>query len=196
LVHWSAWLTSIEEALTSIEFGRGERLYAIAFWLFYAETGAVMYPPAVGLGAETARREARVQTAWQDAPRTEGRDAGSTSLRWNPAGDWECDILELPTSSKRRTRPSRLKRAGCPEEARHADDDPARDARWQPHFDRTIDAVIAVSHELTRRARARIVCSPPCCSRTTSSPLYAIQVGGIPARNGFDAERAEVWMRQ
>jgi len=47
------WLTSIEEALASIEFGRGERLYAIAFWLFYAETGAVISPPMVGLGEAT-----------------------------------------------------------------------------------------------------------------------------------------------
>jgi len=39
------WLMSIEEALTSIKLGRGERLYAIAFCLFYAETGAVIYPP-------------------------------------------------------------------------------------------------------------------------------------------------------
>ena len=43
-----------------------------------------------------------------------------------------------------------------PEEARRVDDDPARDARWEPYFERSIDAVIAVSRELTRRARARI----------------------------------------
>jgi len=42
-----------------------------------------------------------------------------------------------------------------PEEARRVDDDPARDARWEPYFERSIDAVIAVSRELTRRARAR-----------------------------------------
>jgi len=43
-----------------------------------------------------------------------------------------------------------------PQEARRADDNPARDARWEPYFERSIDAVIAVSRELTRRARARI----------------------------------------
>ena len=68
------WLMSIEEALTSIKLGRGERLYAIAFWLFYAETGAVIYPPAVGLGEDTAWRE-----------ETGGRAAGFGSGRWSPA---------------------------------------------------------------------------------------------------------------
>ena len=151
------WLTSIEEVLTSSRLGRGERLYAIAFWLFYAETGAVIYPPAVGLGVETARREARVQTAWQDAPRTEGRDAGFASLRWNPA-DWEYGILELPRADVIKAAYTALATEACgmdPEEARDADDDPARDARWQPYFDRSIEAVIAVSRELTRRARTR-----------------------------------------
>jgi len=147
------WLTSIEEVLTSIRLGRGERLYAIAFWLFYAETGAIISPPLVGLGVETARREARVQTAWQDAPRTEGRDAGFASLRWNPA-DWEYDILELPCADAIEAAYTALATEACgmdPEEAQHADDDPARDARWEPYFERSIDAVI----ELTRRARAR-----------------------------------------
>jgi hypothetical protein len=151
------WLTSIEEVLTSSRLGRGERLYAIAFWLFYAETGAIISPPLVGLGVETARREARVQTAWQDAPRTEGRDAGFASRRWSPA-DWEYDILELPRADAIEAAYTALATEACgmgPEEARQADDDPARNARWEPYFERSIDAVIAVSRELTRRARAR-----------------------------------------
>jgi hypothetical protein len=31
------WLTSIEEAMRSLELAPGARLYAIAFWLFYAD---------------------------------------------------------------------------------------------------------------------------------------------------------------
>src|SRR5262245_21908301 len=80
------WLTSIEEVLTSIRLGRGERLYAIAFWLFYAEYGSIIRPPMVGLGEETA---------WQKEWGSEGRDAGFASYRWNPA-DWKYDILTLP----------------------------------------------------------------------------------------------------
>lgn len=142
------WLTSIEEALTLIELGRGERLYAIAFWLFYAETGAVISPPMVGLGEETT---------WQEAWGSEGRDAGFAFYRWNPA-DWKYDIIELPRADAIDAAYTALATEACgmdPEEARRADKDPARYARWQPYFERSIDAVIAVSRELTRRARAR-----------------------------------------
>jgi len=142
------WLTSIEEALASIEFGRGERLYAIAFWLFYAETGAVISPPMVGLGEETA---------WQKEWGSEGRDAGFASYRWNPA-DWKYDILTLPRADAIEAAYTALATEACgmdPEEARRAGTDPARDTRWVPYFERSIDAVIAVSRELTQRARAR-----------------------------------------
>jgi hypothetical protein len=152
------WLTSIEEVLTSIRFGRGERLYAIAFWLFYAEPGAIIYPPMVGLGVESARREARVQAAWPDARRTKGRDAGFASLRWNPA-DWEYDMITLPRASAIKAAYTALATEACgmdPEEALGGDEDPAREARWKPYFESSIDAVIAVSRELTRRAHARI----------------------------------------
>jgi hypothetical protein len=149
------WLTSIEEAISSIELGHGERLYA--FWLFYAETGAVIHQPMVGLGVETALGEARFQTAYQDATRAEGRDAGFASLRWNPA-DWEYDILVLPRVDGIEAAYAALEAEACGmdvEEARHAETDPARAARWETYFDRSIDAVIAVSRGLTRRARAR-----------------------------------------
>jgi hypothetical protein len=36
--------------------GRGKRLYAIAFWLFYAETGAIISPPLVGLGSRNVSK--------------------------------------------------------------------------------------------------------------------------------------------
>jgi hypothetical protein len=143
------WLTSIEEALTSIEFGRGERLYAIAFWLFYSEYGSIIRPPVVGLGQETT---------WQVAWGSEGRDAGFGSGRWNPA-DWKYDILTLPRADAIEGAYTALATEACgmdPEDARDADDDPTRDARWEPYFERSIGAVIAVSRELTRRARARI----------------------------------------
>ena len=74
-----------------------------------------------------------------------------------------------------------------PEEARRVDDDPARDARWEPYFERSIDAVIAVSRELTRRARARIGVFAAGHSRMTSLPSSAIQPGGTTARNGSAA---------
>jgi hypothetical protein len=142
------WLTSIEEAMTSIELGRGERLYAMAFWLFYAETGAIIYPPVVGLGEETA---------WQEAWGSEGRDAGFGSSRWNPAG-WKQSMLTLPRADAIKATYTALGTEACgmdPEEARRAGEDPARDAHLEPYFERSIDAVIAVSRELTRRARAR-----------------------------------------
>jgi hypothetical protein len=142
-------LTSIEEALTAIELGRGERLYAIAFWLFYSETGALIYPPVVGLGEETT---------WQQAWGSEGRDAGFGSGRWNPA-DWKYDILTLPGTDAIETAYTALATEACgmdPEKARYAGRDPARNARWEPYFERSIGTVIAVSRELTRRARARI----------------------------------------
>src|SRR5262245_20987815 len=143
------WLTSIEEALTLIEFSRDERLYAIAFWLFYSEYGSVIYPPVVGLGEETA---------WQEKWGSEGRDAGFGSGRWNPA-DWKHDILTLPRADAIQAAYTALATEACgmdPEEARHAGDDPTRDARWKPYFERSIAAVIAVSRKLTRRAHARI----------------------------------------
>jgi hypothetical protein len=120
------WLTSIEEAI-SMELRRGERLYAIAFWFFHGETGAVIAQPMVGLGVETALGEARFQTAYDDA-RAEGRDAGFASLRWNPA-DWEYDILVLPRADAIEAAYTALATEACgmdPEEARHADDDRAR----------------------------------------------------------------------
>jgi len=43
------WLTSIEEAISSIELRHGERLYAIAFWLFYAERRDVQRRLLVGV---------------------------------------------------------------------------------------------------------------------------------------------------
>jgi hypothetical protein len=143
------WLTSIEEALTSIEFGRGGRLYAIAFWLFYREYGSVIHPPMVGLGEETA---------WQKEWGSEGRDAGFASGRWSPA-DWKYDILMLPRADAIEAAYTTLATEACgmdPEEARDAHDDPKRDARWESYFARSIGSVIAVSRELTRRARARI----------------------------------------
>jgi hypothetical protein len=151
------WLTSIEEAVSSIELRHGERIYAIAFWLLYAETGAVIHQPMVGLGVETALGEARFQTAYQDATRAEGRNLGFASLRWSPA-DWEYDILVLPRADAIEAVYTALAAEACgmdPEEARHAEDDPARDAGWERYFHRSIGAVIAVSRELTRRARAQ-----------------------------------------
>jgi hypothetical protein len=114
------WLTSIEEALTSIEFGRGGRLYAIAFWLFYREYGSVIHPPMVGLGEETA---------WQKEWGSEGRDAGFASGRWSPA-DWKYDILTLPRADAIEAYTT-LATEACgmdPEEARDAHDDPKRRA--------------------------------------------------------------------
>jgi len=143
------WLTSIEEAMTSIELGRGERLYAVAFWLFHAEIGAVIYPPVVGLGEEIA---------WQEAWGSEGRDAGFGSGRWSPA-DWKYDILTLPRADAIKAAYTALATEACgmdPEEARGADKNPERIARWKPYFESSIHSVIAVSRELTRRARARI----------------------------------------
>ena len=143
------WLTSIEEAMMSIELERSERLYAIAFWLFYAETGAVIHPPVVGLGEETA---------WQEEWGSEGRDAGFGSGRWSPA-DWKYDMLMLPRADAIDAAYTVLGTEACgmdPEEARGADENPAREVRWKPYFERSIDAVIAVSRELTRRARGRI----------------------------------------
>src|SRR5258708_5325555 len=112
------WLTWIEEALRSIELGRGERLYAITFWLFHAETGAVIYAPAVGLGEETA---------WQEESGSEGRDAGFGSGRWSPA-DWKYDILTLPRADAIKAAYTALGTEACgmdPEEARRADKNPA-----------------------------------------------------------------------
>jgi hypothetical protein len=143
------WLTSIEEALTSIRLRPGERLYAIAFWLFYAETGAVIYQPVVGLGEETS---------WQEESGNEGRDAGFGSGRWNPA-DWKYSALTLPGADAITAAYTALGTAACgmdAEEARRAGKDPARDARWEPYFERSIDAVAAVCRELTRRARERM----------------------------------------
>jgi hypothetical protein len=142
------WLVSIEEALASTEFGRDAHLYAIAFWLFYAETGSVIYTPVVGVGEENA---------WQQAFGSEGRDAGFGFCRWNP-GDWKYGTLTLRRADAIEATYRALATEACgmdPEEARRADDDPARDERWQSYFDKSIDAVIAVSRELTRRARAR-----------------------------------------
>jgi len=43
------WPTSVEEAISSIELRHGERLYAIAFWLFYAERRDVQRRLLVGV---------------------------------------------------------------------------------------------------------------------------------------------------
>jgi|ERR1043166_7990483 hypothetical protein len=86
------WLTGIENALARFasELAADDELYAIAFWLFYAETVAVIYAPVVGIGCEISARELFGH---------EGRYAGFGSGRWNPA-DWPHSILELPNDNE------------------------------------------------------------------------------------------------
>ena len=143
------WLASIEDALTALQLPAGERLYALAFWLFYAETGSVIHAPVVGVAGEDA---------WAQTRAGEARDAGFGSLRWNPA-DWRYSMLTLPAQAAIDQAYVQLATAACggidPEAARRLPDDDARDAAWDAVFERGIASVIAVCHELTRRAHAR-----------------------------------------
>jgi hypothetical protein len=133
------WLSSIEEALAALRLPDGERLYALAFWLFYGETGGVIHAPAVGLADETA---------WEE------------ETRMSPA-DWRVNALELPAQGAIDAAYHQIGTEACggvdPETVRHstAPDEPARDAAWDAVFERSIEAVIAVCRELTARARAR-----------------------------------------
>ena len=132
------------------EVAADDELYAIAFWHFYAETGAVIYAPVVGIGCETLARELFAD---------EDRYAGFGSGRWNPA-DWPYSILELPNENEIKSAYHRLGTYACggidPEEARHLPDGQVDDDLWNLAFDRSIDAIVATCRELERRARERL----------------------------------------
>jgi hypothetical protein len=151
------WLTGIENALAGFapQLAADDEIYAIAFWLFYAETGAVIYAPLVGIGCEISAGKLFAD---------EGRYEGFGSGRWNPA-DWN-SILDLPNENEITSAYHRLGTYACggidPEEARRLPDGVVQEDLWNIAFDHSIDAIVATCRELTKRARQQSGCSPTC----------------------------------
>ena len=146
------WLSGIEVALAKFasQLAADDEVYAIAFWLFHAETGGVIYAPVVGVGCEISARE-----LFGD----EERYAGFGSGRWNPA-DWPHSILVLPNKNEIKAAYHRLGTFACggidPEQARHLPHVQVREDLWYLAFDRSIDAIVLTCRELTRRARHQL----------------------------------------
>jgi hypothetical protein len=144
------WLTGIEIALAAFapQLAADDEIYAIAFWLFYAETGAVIRAPLVGIGREISAKQ-----LFGD----EDRYAGFGWGRWNPA-DWH-SILDLPNEDEITSAYHRLGTYACggidPEEARRLPDGEVQEDLWNFAFDRSIDTIIATCRDLTKRARQK-----------------------------------------
>src|SRR5262245_17582758 len=108
------WLAGVEDGLAKNAswFPADDEIYAIAFWLFYAEAGAVIYAPVVGVGRENLASELFGE---------EDRYAGFGSGRWNP-GDWPIHILDLPNQDEIKAAYHKLGTYACggidPEDAR------------------------------------------------------------------------------
>lgn len=146
-----AWVSGLEAALQGFAKGAGptDRLYALAFWSFYAETGAVIYPPAVGLGFEAA-----VADLYPDESLASGFGSGS----WNPAG-WPVCAVELPNVEELRQGYNRLAEIACggidPEAARDLPAGSLDEVFWKKIFDQSLSPVRSTCFALTKRARRR-----------------------------------------
>ncbi len=75
-----SWLDAAEHALATLVLPQGDRIYALAFWLFN-EAGV----PTLGVGTEMSWRE----RAWEGASETP-----FGSLRWSPA-EWQHSVIEV-----------------------------------------------------------------------------------------------------
>jgi hypothetical protein len=143
------WTEDIEAALDEIVLAPGDRAYGLAFWLLYAEEGAVIFAPCVGLGTEAD---------WIAIRRGEPVSAGFGSARWNPA-DWPRDMLRRARTPRIEEAYRRLGTAACggldPELARRRRATDAERVVWKQTWEASTRMLVHVSRTLTQRARDR-----------------------------------------